>query len=251
MIDHDRLFKELLPTFFAEFLELFLPEVAAYVDRRSLTFLDKEVFTDVTAGTKQEADLVVKARFRGQASFFLLHLEHSAQPRLLPPRRMFGYFAPLHAKHGLPVYPIALCSQGVMEPAPDEYRVAFPDLEVLRFRYRVIQLRRWRWRDFVRTPNPVASALMATMGMAPAERPREQTEVMELTTSWEERGRAEGLVEGSRQTVLRQLQRRWGRPAPAVAAKVRRMSTEEVQQLGEALFDLSTPADLKKWLAAH
>jgi hypothetical protein len=29
------------------------------------------------------------------------------------------------------------------------------------------------------------------------------------------------------------------------------MSTEEVQQLGEALFDLSTPADLKKWLAAH
>ncbi len=30
MIDHDRLFKELLTTFFWEFIQLFLPEVATY-----------------------------------------------------------------------------------------------------------------------------------------------------------------------------------------------------------------------------
>ena len=36
MIDHDRLFKELLQTFFWEFVEAFLPEVAAYLDRASL-----------------------------------------------------------------------------------------------------------------------------------------------------------------------------------------------------------------------
>ncbi len=46
-IDHDRLFKELLSTFFWEFLELFLPETAAYVDRESITFLPQEVFIDV------------------------------------------------------------------------------------------------------------------------------------------------------------------------------------------------------------
>jgi len=39
MIDHDRLAKELLTTFFAEFLDLFLPEVANYVDRNSIVFL--------------------------------------------------------------------------------------------------------------------------------------------------------------------------------------------------------------------
>ena len=50
MIDHDRLFKELLTTFFVEFLELFFPEVAAYLEPDSLEFLDKEVFTDVTSG---------------------------------------------------------------------------------------------------------------------------------------------------------------------------------------------------------
>ncbi len=32
-MDHDRLFKELLTTFFVEFLELFLPEIAAALDR--------------------------------------------------------------------------------------------------------------------------------------------------------------------------------------------------------------------------
>lgn len=63
MIDHDRLFKELLTTFFVEFLELFLPEVVTYLQCNSLEFLDKEIFTDVTAG-EYEADLVVKARFQ-------------------------------------------------------------------------------------------------------------------------------------------------------------------------------------------
>jgi hypothetical protein len=69
MIDHDRLFKELLTTFFVEFLELFLPEVAAYIERESLEFLDKELFTDVTAGERYETDLIVKAKFREQESF--------------------------------------------------------------------------------------------------------------------------------------------------------------------------------------
>jgi len=35
MIHHDRLFKELIITFFAEFIELFLPELAGYPDKGS------------------------------------------------------------------------------------------------------------------------------------------------------------------------------------------------------------------------
>lgn len=56
MIDHDHLFKELLTTFFLEFVDLFLPEVSSYLERQSLVFLDKEVFTDVTSGDRYEAD---------------------------------------------------------------------------------------------------------------------------------------------------------------------------------------------------
>ena len=34
-------FKELLTTFFGDFLELFLPKLSKYLDRKSIAFLDK------------------------------------------------------------------------------------------------------------------------------------------------------------------------------------------------------------------
>ena len=47
-MDHDRLFKELLSTFFLEFLDLFLPDVSAALDRSAaIVPMDKEIFTDV------------------------------------------------------------------------------------------------------------------------------------------------------------------------------------------------------------
>jgi predicted transposase/invertase (TIGR01784 family) len=120
-MDHDRLFKLLLTTFFVEFLELFFPELIRYLDPDSVEFLDKEVFTDMTEGERREVDLVVKARFRGVAAFFLIHVEHQAQPQAEFARRMFCYFARLHEKYALPVYPVALFSY-------DEPRRAEPDV---------------------------------------------------------------------------------------------------------------------------
>ncbi|MDQ3814170.1 MAG: DUF4351 domain-containing protein, partial [Armatimonadota bacterium] len=63
---------------------------------------------------------------------------------------------------------------------PDRFEVAFPDLTVLEFRYRVIQLNRLSWRDFVRHPNPIASALMSKMKIAPRERPHVKLECLRL-----------------------------------------------------------------------
>jgi hypothetical protein len=51
-IDHHRLFKELISTFFIEFIEPFFPEVLKYLDTNSVTLLDREIFTDVTAEDK-------------------------------------------------------------------------------------------------------------------------------------------------------------------------------------------------------
>ena len=91
-MDHDRLFKELLTTFFVEFIELFFPELAAYLERDSIEFLDKEVFTDVTHGERHEADIVAKARFRGKDLGFLIHVEPQARHQQVFGRRMFTYF---------------------------------------------------------------------------------------------------------------------------------------------------------------
>jgi predicted transposase YdaD len=171
-MDHDRLFKELLTTFFVEFLDLFFPEVLTYLDTEQLEFLDKELFTDVTSGDTYEADIIVKAPFRDQPTFFIVHVEHQAQPYEGFNLRMFRYFALLHFKHGLPIYPIALFSdKSVRRDEPDSYQLTFPDLEVLHFRYRVIQLRRLSWHDFATRDNPIASALLPKMGMERSERP--------------------------------------------------------------------------------
>jgi hypothetical protein len=49
-IDHDQIFKELISTFFMEFLELFLPEIAATIDPGSIRFLQQEYFLDLVEG---------------------------------------------------------------------------------------------------------------------------------------------------------------------------------------------------------
>ena len=51
---------------------------------------------------------------------------------------------------------------------------------MLDFSFTVIQLNRLNWRDFVRSQNPVASALMAKMSIAPEDRPRVKLECLRL-----------------------------------------------------------------------
>ncbi|MBW4651164.1 MAG: DUF4351 domain-containing protein [Kastovskya adunca ATA6-11-RM4] len=204
MTDHDRLFKELITTFFVEFLELFFPEVLTYLQADSLEFIDKELFTDVTAGEQYEADLLVKARFRAQDSFFLIHVENQASPQSDFGWRMFRYFARLYEKFALPVYPIALFSFDTpRRPEPDVHRVEFPDQVVLEFHYQVIQLNRLNWRDYLRQPNPVASALMAKMNIATEERPRVKLECLRLLATLRLNPARMQLISGFIDTYLR------------------------------------------------
>jgi len=75
MIDHDRLFKELITTFFVEFLELFLPHVADAIDRTSIRFLPQEYFADLTSGEDQIVDLLAEVQLAEETMGFLIHLE--------------------------------------------------------------------------------------------------------------------------------------------------------------------------------
>lgn len=66
--DHDRLFKELLTTFFEEFIELFFPEFHCRIDWKSLTFLTQELFSGKPKRLK--VDLLAKVRFLDDAEMF-------------------------------------------------------------------------------------------------------------------------------------------------------------------------------------
>ncbi len=171
-----------MSAFFVEFLELFLPEIAAALDlEHGVVPLDKEVFTDVTLGEQHEVDLVMKARLRDTEAFFLVHVENQAKAQPEFPKRMFRYFARLTEKYDLPVYPVVVFSYDAPKrPEPHEFRVSFPGRTVLRFDYAVIQLNRLPWRRFVRQANPVAAALMAKMKMAERDRPRVKLECLRL-----------------------------------------------------------------------
>jgi hypothetical protein len=53
---HDQLFKQVLGEFFPEFIELFFPQVAAYLDRDSIEFLPLELFADLVSGDAFETE---------------------------------------------------------------------------------------------------------------------------------------------------------------------------------------------------
>ena len=110
MTDHDRLFKELLSTFFMEFLELFLPDLARTIEPDSIRFLQQEYFVDLTAGEEKVIDLLVEVRQAGEAMALLIHLEAQAASEANFTQRMFFYFARLYQKYLQRVYPIVVFS---------------------------------------------------------------------------------------------------------------------------------------------
>lgn len=180
-IDHDRLFKELLTTFFDEFVALFLPEIHTWLEPNSIIFLDKEIFTDILDGESHEADLVATGRFRGEETCFLIHIEAQARRQTVFAKRMFKYFARLHEKHGLPVYPVAILSyDSPRTPEPDTYAIAFPDRKILDFHFRTIQLNSLNWRDYLDSHNPVACALMSKMAIEPQDKVRVKAQCLRL-----------------------------------------------------------------------
>ena len=101
-MNHDQLFKDLLHECFVDFLALFLPDVLRYLDADSVEFIEQESHSEITQGSKTMVDLLVKARFKGKPTFFLIHVEAQADKRRWSSKRMFYYFAVQTHKHDLP-----------------------------------------------------------------------------------------------------------------------------------------------------
>jgi Domain of unknown function (DUF4351) len=190
-IDHDQLFKQLLTTFFLEFLELFTPEFFAAIDPASLEILPLEYFTDIDAGERKAMDVIIRVNLLGRPNApassrvsVVVNCEHQSTTKADFNRRLFFYFAQLHRKYLQPVYPIALFSFD--EPYRSEkasYQVRVPGLQVMDFNFLTIQLNRLDWRAFLTQRNPVAAALMAKMKIDPADRPKVKVECLRMIAS--------------------------------------------------------------------
>ena len=244
--DHDRLFKELLQTFFIEFMQLFFPEACRSIDFKHLKFLQQEIYTDVVAGEKHVVDILVETRLREEPGLILVHVEPQAYVQKDFNERMFIYFSRLYEKYRRRILPVAVFSYNQVRNEPDRFVLGFPFLSVLQFRYYKLELKKLNWRDYVTGTNPVAAALLSKMGFSPAERVKVRLEflrmlarmeldpartellggffenylklsheeeavfqleiakmerkearaIMQITTSWHEKGRAEGKIQG-------------------------------------------------------
>ncbi len=188
MIDHDQLFKQLLETFFADFIELFAPTLSKYLDLSELIFLPQQYFTDIVDGERKAIDILVQVPIKEsqidvQRSIhtILVHIENQSTSKARFNQRMFFYFAELHREYRLPVYPIAVFSFDEPERSePNQYRIALAELDVLTFNFQSIQLNRLNWRDFLQYQNPVAAALMAKMSIDEKDRPKVKVECLRL-----------------------------------------------------------------------
>src|SRR5207245_6215643 len=99
----------------------------------------------------------IRVRFHGEESFILVHVEHQGRRKSDTARRLFLYAAWLMDRYSLPVYPVLVTSYDRPHSLePDRFVMEVRGLQVLDFRFRVVQLNRLNWRDYVRLKKPAA-----------------------------------------------------------------------------------------------
>jgi Putative transposase, YhgA-like len=188
----------------AEFIELFLPEVAEYLDADGIEFLGQEYFADTTTGERRKIDILAKVKFRGQDTGFLMHIENQSYDQDTLDRRMLFYFTRLYQKFLLPIYPIVVFSFDYpLKVQSNQHIVAFPDRKVLEFNFATIQLNQLHWRDFLKQHNPVAAALMSKMRIARKDRPKVKAECLRLLATLQLDPARTELISGFVDTYLK------------------------------------------------
>ena len=156
MGEHDRNFKLLLRTFFREFLAVFAPELSRAVGARRIEFCDKELLRQPgKTGCGRVADLVARVRLRGETGCILVHVEHQSRREKWIGLRLLIYAAMLMEQTGLPVYPILITSYDrPITVEPEAFAVDLLGRRILAFHYRVVQLNRLDWRQYLKAKTP-------------------------------------------------------------------------------------------------
>ncbi|UOF91456.1 Rpn family recombination-promoting nuclease/putative transposase [Fodinisporobacter ferrooxydans] len=202
MIDHDRLFKELIQTFFEEFILLFFPQAFEEIDFQHLTFLSEEVFTDITAGEKRRVDLLVETKLKGEEGLVIVHIEPQSYVQPAFPERMFIYFSRLYEKYRRRILPIAVFSYETTRDEPSEFNLGFSFLDVLRFQFFTVELQKQNWREYVKQDNPIAAALLSKMGYTKEERVQVKKEFLRMVIRMQLDPARQKLIAGFFDTYL-------------------------------------------------
>jgi hypothetical protein len=134
----------------------------------------------VIGGEKKIMDIVALAKFQeyakryplGQDYSFLVHIENESSSKTDFNQRLFRYFCSLFLRYNRPIYPIVVFSYDSPQRLDkSDFVIDFPDKQVLKFDYEIVQLNRLNWRDFLQQKNPIAAALMSKMKIDIRDKP--------------------------------------------------------------------------------
>ncbi|MFL6264170.1 MAG: hypothetical protein ACJ76Y_31175 [Thermoanaerobaculia bacterium] len=164
MAPHDPLFKSLLRAFFAGFLRLVAPDLAARLDLSAVAFLDKEFVSTAPPRTHGIADLLARAPLTGSDRFLLIHVEIESRSRRGMGARLRDYHRVIQARHEDPVLSIVVYLRGgpsgICEQVLDG---GLPLPGVTSFRYLSFSLSRCSAEEYLAKSEPLAWGLAALM----------------------------------------------------------------------------------------
>ncbi len=212
------------------------------LDLRHVTFLDKELFTDLARGEERELDLVARVGSRsGRREVILVHVEVEGRSRTGFDRRMFEYFMMLRLRHRCPVLPIALIlsrTSATIDRPVHVDRVLGDD--VCTFKFWRIGLPRLSGAEYVRRPNALAPALAALMTPGTTSRAAWKGECL--------RAVARARVDAARRRLLLdciesylpltprerdEFERLTRRPEDKELRRMRKLWSEQMMEIGE------------------
>ncbi|WP_240510249.1 hypothetical protein [Virgibacillus profundi] len=199
---HDQLSKELINTFFKEFLEAFFPDVHDNLDFHSIKPLSEEVYTNVLKGKNRRLDIVIETTLKGTDVIVIVHVEPQSYKQDNFHERMYHYFSMLYNKYQKPIVPIAVFTYDE-NWEKNQYTMAFPFFHVLTFNYMTLHLKKKNWRDYIRSDNPAAAALMSKMGYKKEERVQVKKEFLLMITRMQLDPAKQRLIYGYFETYLK------------------------------------------------
>ncbi|WP_440895004.1 Rpn family recombination-promoting nuclease/putative transposase [Amphibacillus sp. Q70] len=199
---HDLLYKELIHTFFAEFLAVFFPDVHKNIDFHRIKPLSEEMHTDITKGKTHRLDIVIETILKGTDVVVIVHIEPQSYQQAHFSERMYHYFSMLYNKYRKPIIPIAILSHDA-NWEENCYTMAFDFLPVLTFNYLTLHLKKQYWRDYIRSNNPVAAALLSEMGYSKEERVQVKKEFLRMITRMELNPAKQRMIYGFFESYLK------------------------------------------------
>lgn len=164
--DFDSPWKEILETYFPEFLAFFFPDVYGGIDwQKRYEFLDKElqkVVRDARLGRRTSDKLVKVWRITGEEEWILVHVEVQSFHEIGFAKRMYIYHYRIFDRYDKQVISLAVLGDASTSWRPNQFGYSLWGCEI-KFKFPQVKLVDYRaqWADLEASQNPFAIVVMA------------------------------------------------------------------------------------------